>query len=189
MKLNNKDILRQSSRSLRDSFGEEFIKDASARACNLLASTREFESADTILFYYPNKNELSTLSLFDVAKQNNKKIAFPVCDKENNTLTFKFVDSLDDLEIASFGIFEPKNHCKAIESTKNTLCIVPALLFSQKGHRLGYGKGYYDKFLEKFEGISVGFSYSKLLVDSLPSEKHDVPLNIIITESEVHYIA
>lgn len=180
-----KNSLRQSSRAIRDGFGEEFIERASENACNMLVSLDEFKKADTLLLYYPIKKEISPLSLIDFAQKCGKQIAFPVCNTQSGTLTFYTVNGTDELSPSSFGISEPiASENKAI-ITSNTLCIVPGILFSREGHRLGYGKGFYDKFLKNFGGISVGFSYKELLCDKIPSENTDVPLNIIITEEEV----
>lgn len=184
-----KEQLRQSSREKRNSFREEYIEESSRLACEHLTHSKEYISAKTILIYYPTRNEISPLPIMNLAIRDGKQIAFPVCDKVKRTLTFKKVSSISELEPASFGIFEPKSFCKQIEIDEHTLCIVPALLFSRDGHRLGYGMGYYDRFLNNFTGKSIGFSYSALLCDSLPHEEHDIPLDMIITESEVLYIA
>ena len=184
-----KDQLRQSARNKRHSFSEKYIEESSKLACERLISSEEYISAKTILIYYPIKNEISPLPIIHLAIRDGKQIALPVCNKENRTLTFKKVTSISDLKSASFGIPEPKDYCENIELNEHALCLVPALLFSRDGHRLGYGMGYYDGFLKNFAGKSIGFSYSALLCDSLPHEEHDIPLDMIITESEVLYIA
>ena len=189
MKSLNKNELRQKYRALRDSFGEEFISAASQRACENIQKNKEFINADIILLYYPTKNEISPLPLFEICLKMGKTVAFPVCQKDGTNLIFKKVTSLDMLSPSNFGIFEPNEDCETVDLTKNTLCITPALVFSKDGHRLGYGKGYYDRFLINFIGTSTGFSYSALVCDTLPHDKHDIPLNMIITESEVLKIA
>lgn len=185
MNTQNKNELRQKYRALRDNFGEEFIKKASDGACENIAKIEFFIKADTVLLYYPIKNEISPLPLFELCLKMGKTVGFPVCQSENSTIIFKKANTLDNLSPQSFGLFEPNDDCEIIIPTKNTLCLVPALLFSRDGHRLGYGKGYYDRFLNSFEGISAGLSYSMLLCDTLPHETHDIPLDMIITESEV----
>lgn len=185
----NKSELRASARTIRNGFGDKFIINASKRSCEHLSKTLEFERADTILIYYPIKNEISPLSIMCLAQKEGKKVAFPVCDTKNNTLLFKEINEISELKQTSLGTFEPSGACKDATITENTLCIVPALLFSRDGYRLGYGKGYYDRFLKNFKGISVGLSYDELLCECLPTDFHDIPLNIIITESEVLYIA
>ena len=184
-----KNELRQKYRALRDSFGEEFIKRASDTACKNLVESQEFINADALLLYYPIKNEISPLPLLELCLKEGKKVAFPVCNKENSTLIFRRITALEDLTLSTFNIFEPNENCDKIKIGKNTLCIVPALIFSRDGHRIGYGKGYYDRFLANFEGVSVGFSYSALVCDEIQHESHDIPLDLIVTESEVLKIA
>ena len=184
-----KNELRQKYRALRDSFGEEFISKASYSTSNNLQQIEEFVNADTVLLYYPTKNEISPLPIFEICLKMGKTVAFPVCQKESTTLMFKKVTSLDMFSPSSFGIFEPNEECEIIIPTEKTICITPALLFSKDGHRLGYGKGYYDRFLKDFNGISVGFSYSDCVLDFIPHDTYDIPLDMIITESEVLKIA
>ena len=185
----NKNELRQKYRALRDSFGEEFIKKASVDACENLQNTKEFINADTVLLYYPINNEISALPLFENCLKMGKTVAFPVCQTKTSTLVFKKVNSFDDLAPSIFGLFEPKEDCEIVIPTEKTLGITPALAFSCDGHRLGYGKGYYDRFFMNFNGISVGFSYSQLICDKIPHDEYDIPLDMIITESEVRRIA
>lgn len=189
MTVNNidKNALRQKCRALRNSFGEEFIERASAKVCELLSKTREFELADTVLLYYPIKNEISPLSLFHLAKSLGKTVAFPVCIKKDGNLVFRAIEDLSSLHKAEFGLLEPNEDMPTVTATDRTVCIVPAILFSRKGHRIGYGMGYYDRFLKDFTGTSIGISYSELLYSDIPDEEHDAPLNMIITESEVLY--
>ena len=133
MNTTNKNELRQKYRALRDSFGEDFIKQASALACQKLINSPEFLNADTILLYYPTKNEISPLPIFDVCLKMGKTVAFPVCQKESTTLLFRKISALDELFLSSFGILEPISYCEQITPNEKTLCIVPALLFSQNG--------------------------------------------------------
>lgn len=184
-----KNELRQKYRALRDSFGEEFIMEASRSACDNLLKNDAFINADTVLLYHPIKNEISPLHVFENCLIMGKTVAFPVCQTGNSTLIFKKITNLNDLSLSSFGLLEPNQKCEEIKLTANTVCLVPALLFSREGHRLGYGKGFYDRFLTSFEGISIGFSYSALVCDKIPYSTHDVPLDMIITESEVLKIA
>lgn len=186
-KIDIKNALRQNSKAIRNEFGVDYLETASNSVCDKLSNIIEFQNADTILMYYPIKNELSPLPIFTLAQKMGKIVAFPVCSTENNTLTFKQINNLNELCKTHFGLFEPNESAEEVILTKNTLCIVPALLFSRDGYRLGYGKGYYDRFLNNFNGISVGISFSSLVCDSLPKEKHDKKLNVLITENEVIY--
>lgn len=184
---NEKQLLRQKCRIIRDNFGEKHIDKRSELACKILGQTPEFLNADIILIYYPTHNEISPLPIFDVAQKMGKKIALPLCNTENNTLSFHIINSLNEAISSHFGICEPPITNEEPLLTERTLALVPALAFSKDGYRLGYGKGFYDKFLVNFKGISAGFSYSELVFDELPHETHDIPLKMLITESEVLY--
>ena len=91
----------------------------------------------------------------------------------------------DHLFPAKFGLFEPNNTCPILIPDEKTLCIVPAIAFDENGDRLGYGKGFYDRFLRDFKGTSVGLTCSDLLVKHLPAAPHDTPVKIVITESVI----
>lgn len=184
----SKNELRQKYRALRDSFGEEFIERASKLACENLADCKEFIDADMVLLYYPIKNEISPKPIFELCLKMGKTVAFPVCQNDSSALLFKKISSLDSLTRSSFGLLEPNESCETVNPSEKTFCIVPALAFSRDGHRLGYGKGFYDRFLANFKGKSAGFSYSALVCDTFPHDEHDIPLNMIVTESEVLYI-
>ena len=184
----SKKQLRQMARAVRDTIGRVDATQMSEHACKLLSESEELASADVILIYYPIKNEPSPLSLIDEAKRRGIKIAFPLRDKQNKMLIFKEAE-IDTLSHSDFGLLEPREDAKEVSLTEKTVCIVPALLFSRTGYRLGYGGGYYDRFLSDFQGTSIGLSYSTLLVEAIEKEEHDVPLDMIITESEVLRIA
>lgn len=185
----SKHCLRQRYRLIRDGFDKEFIDRASSSACEKLIKTKEFECADTVLMYYPINGELSPLKVFDFCIGSGKKVAFPVCRNEDNSLIFRQVSSLAQLQAATLEIPEPTDDRPSVTPNERTLCIVPAIALGKNGERLGYGGGYYDKFLADFVGKSAGFVYSELVTDDIPQEKFDVKLDMIITESEVHYVA
>ena len=189
MTSNTKSNLRQQAKEFRLALNNEFVEKASKHACELVISTNEFAQAKSVLIYYPIQNEISPLPLIEASQKAGKTIAFPVCDNSNHSLVFKKANEITDLSKTSFGLYEPQECNETIEIDESTICIVPALVFSKDGHRLGYGKGYYDKFLNSFIGKTIGLSYSALLLENLPNEEHDIPLDIIITESEVLYIA
>ena len=180
--------LRKTAKDLRSKITDDVARKMSECACRRLIECEEFDLADILLIYYPIKNEISPLPLIEAARTRGKHVAFPLCVKEQNTLTFKFAD-VTELVRSDFGLFEPQKNAESAEPTEKTLCIVPALMFSKNGIRLGYGGGYYDRFLKDFSGKKIGLSYSSLLVDKLDREEHDIPLDMIITESEVLRIA
>ena len=168
--------------SLRSSILEEQRHVKSEKICQKISSTEEFLNCDTLLLYYPIKTEPSALSLLEKAFSLGKSVAFPISIKENYTLDFRVIESLDDLLVGAYGICEPTKSAPKASITNKTLCIVPALSFDEKGMRLGYGKGFYDRFLSEFPGYSIGITYSELFCKELPIDKYDIPVNKVITD-------
>ena len=222
MIINEKDTLRKAFRLIRNIYSEDFISEISSAACENIAKLEEFKNASTLLLYCPINNELSPLHLLPLALKMGKRVAFPVCNHESGTLTFRELPAFHEKDItnaenkatfnkslpcvkggaevrgggivskhlspAKFGLFEPNNTCPTLTPDENTICIVPAIAFSTDGNRLGYGKGFYDRFLKDFKGTPVGLVHSELLVTYLPRDDHDIPLSTIVTEKEIFKI-
>ena len=144
----------------------------------------EFDACDTLFLYSPIKSELNVLPLFDIAKEKGMRIAFPISIKESSTLDFRCVSDFDELSLGAYNIYEPKENTSKATFSKQSICIVPALAFDKNGNRLGYGKGFYDRFLSKFTGLSVGVTFAELFCDALPTDGYDIPVNVIITDKE-----
>ena len=142
-------------------------------------------TAAVMLPYYVEADDFESLCNYFRENPDDNPLAVIEVEKDRFSPPLSHRDYLGAL--MSLGI--RREVTGDIVITENTLCVVPALLFSRDGYRLGYGKGYYDRFLRSFNGTSVGLSYDELLCEYLPIDSHDISLNIIITESEVHYIA
>lgn len=185
--IESKQELRRVSRALRARIGaeERLLWDESLgnRICALPA----FREADTILLYYPVKGEPNLLSVAKRTIDAGKQIAFPVCDPTTHVMRFAAVSTPDDLPPGAYGIPEPPPDSRILtkQDYSRTLCIVPALAYDKRGFRVGYGAGYYDRFLSDFDGVCVGAVYSALLYDTLPTEPTDRAVAWIITEKEV----
>ena len=164
---------------------EKKISDDRKIAENFLNSDF-YRQAETIMTYVSTETEIDTLEIIKKALGDKKTVAVPVCEKELGEMSFYIIKDLTSLTENSFGISEPdKNNCEKLSDFSNALCIVPALLFDRKGHRLGYGGGYYDKFFEKFSVKKAGLCYNAFMVDYLPRADHDAPVDIIITQDEI----
>lgn len=142
----------------------------------------EFQSCRCLLCYAPTRGEIDLLPLARQALSMGKKVAFPISHPEDCTLTFHTVKNLDELVTGTYGIPEPPSSAPQSPNTPDTLCIVPALSFDREGYRLGYGKGYYDRFLPNFRGTAVGLIDSVFLCDRLPRNDTDRCVHRIITE-------
>jgi 5-formyltetrahydrofolate cyclo-ligase len=151
--------------------------------CNGIEALKEYKDADVILLYFPTRSEPDISALADIARRDGKKIAFPISVTKDCTLDFRFISSPDELEIGAYGIREPRADAERATLSDRTLCIVPALAVDADGYRLGYGKGYYDRFLSTFEGNAVVAIHSSLVCELLPRNDTDIPIKTIITET------
>lgn len=165
------------------------ITDKSAtdkKICSYLIRSDVFKNADTILFYAALDDEINIDECIDFALSQGKKAALPVCLDDNGNMKFYYINSLNDIKTGHFGVREPDiNICREVTDYNGSICIVPAIAYDKKGYRLGYGKGYYDRFLENYSFISVGLCYNDLVIDVLPTGKYDIPVDCIITEDGI----
>lgn len=169
----------------RLSLSAESIARSSRALCEKISASEDFQKADVVLIYYPSRNEPDLTPLVEIAVRTGKKIAFPISVPADCTLLFREISSIAELKVGSYSIPEPSVTAPTPKITEKSLCIVPALAFDKKGFRIGYGKGYYDRFLSQFKGISLGAVFDCLTCEKLPIDTTDVPVNIIITETGV----
>ncbi len=141
-----------------------------------------YQNAQTLLAFYPIGDEPDLLPVVTHALSVGKTVAFPVCEPETATMTFRIVCSLDELAVGAYGIPEPTDACPALFDFDSALCLVPALSFDRRGYRIGYGKGYYDRFLSAHPADTVGAIYHALMADALPIEPTDRAVSILVTE-------
>ncbi|MBE6627741.1 MAG: 5-formyltetrahydrofolate cyclo-ligase [Ruminococcaceae bacterium] len=143
-----------------------------------------YRNADTLLLFAPLTGEVNLLPLVRAARKDGKQVAFPRCDTNANRMAFYLLTPAHRLAPGAYGIPEPPLEAPLCVPTEKTLCLCPALSFDPEGNRLGYGKGYYDRFLAKFPGIRAGVVYTKMMVKRLPTEEYDLPMDLIFTERQ-----
>ena len=183
---NDKKELRSKYRKLRASISESDKQLLDDALCKNIILSSEFQNAKTVLCYFPYGSEPDILPIAKKAMEAGKQIAFPVItDTENKKMRFHTIQSLSDTITGAYGIKEPPKDAPLAPLNADTLCILPALAYDSHGNRLGYGGGYYDRFLSNFAGVSVLAIYSFLYADSLPTDKFDKKANKIITEKGV----
>jgi 5,10-methenyltetrahydrofolate synthetase len=149
-----------------------------------LKSLAEFESARTILTYVSSKdNEVDTMPLIRRALDANRTVAVPVAVPSTRQMVWSELKSLDELQTSTFDILEPREDClRPVQPAETDVAIVPGIAFDTECHRIGYGGGYYDRFLAAFPGKKVALAYEVQIYDSIPAEPHDLPVDIIVTE-------
>lgn len=151
-----------------------------------IINTSEYIKADTVLCYVSLNNEIVTDELINYSLSINKRVAVPYCTDNDGNMDFYYINSINDLYVQSFGIREPDiNKCKKIDNLSNSIIILPGLTFDKNGNRLGYGKGYYDRFLQNHSLLSVGLCYDDFIVDTIPTNEYDKKVDIIVTDKNV----
>lgn len=138
----------------------------------------------TILIYCSRKDEVDTLSLIRYFLEQKKDVFLPRC--EGQRIEFYQINSLDDLQEGAFHLLEPTTSWK-LDNDKNSICFVPGICFDKRGYRIGYGGGFYDRFLENYDGFSVGLTYQDCLLEVIPKTNYDIACDMVITEKEKIY--
>lgn len=169
----------------RKSLSPEEFRSASLQIQKTFLETDNFRRARSVLVYSPINHEVDTELIVLSALKSGKKIAFP--SVVGDELFFCEVQDRSSLKKGTFGILEPCAAGKILTPEEAELLVVPGVAFDLHGHRIGYGKGYYDKTLHRLEGHGklVGLCYDFQLVDEILAEPHDVKMDLIITEKRV----
>jgi len=180
----DRSALRRDAKALRDALSEGFRAEASEAVCRNIAALPEYASARTVFAYYPMGSELDPRPLLEKALCEGKTVALPkVMGRER--MAFYPVTSWDSLLPGPFGLREPESGGDEILPQTGDLILVPCLLFSREGQRVGYGGGYYDRWLAAHgEGAAMIVAFSAQEAAITP-EAHDVALRRIATEKGV----
>lgn len=149
-----------------------------------LEKSAAFLMADKILMYHSLPDELPTIEFLN--KWGSRKRFFLPRVNGVNLEILPYDQSR--LELGSFQIEEPQGD-ELTDPSELELVIVPAVAFDRRGNRLGRGKGFYDRFLQSTKATKIGVGYDFQLFEELPAEEHDVPMDIIITQSEYIVVA
>jgi 5-formyltetrahydrofolate cyclo-ligase len=176
--------LRKQILDARDELSLDFIKIASNRIRDNLRKIGFYRQATLIGAYYSIGSEVQTHDLLQEFFNQGKEIALPRIDK--NDLVFKKISSLSDLELGNFAVMEPREKCETVK--KLDVILVPAIALTREGYRLGYGFGFYDRYLHEIMSKKIGLTYTKNVLKSFPHDEHDVKMDCVVTEDAVVYV-
>ncbi len=181
-----KESLRKRILKGRDREPEDLRRRKSRKIKKRLFSLKEFEKAQTILFYYSKGSEVETKEMMEEVLRKGKRVLLPKV-REREIYLGEIKDLEKDVEKGSFGILEPKETPKKATPKGIDLVILPGIAFDLKGKRIGYGLGYYDRFLKRFpKKVSlVALAYDFQIVNSLHGERHDRRVGKVITETRI----
>ena len=183
LRLTYKQLRDEAPTDLRNSKSRDIVSNVLA----LLES--DFKGANIFLCYYPFGSEIDLLPLYEKLLDEGKSLYFPISDTKNHLLHFYQIFDLEkDFHVGAYNILEPNDTLKAFEYDidQDIICVTPGLIFDRAFNRIGYGAGFYDRFLyDKPNIIKLAPCFESHLLASIPSKVHDIKMDIIITENEV----
>ncbi len=161
----------------------DVVAEDSAVICDKLLKETDILDCNKICLYMPINNEVDVTLIFDRLLSLGKEIYIPkVCGKE---IIFYLYEGQEGLKVGSFGIMEPTSK-KELEADENTFVVLPGAVFSRERDRVGYGGGFYDRFLKKHPGIkNAAVCYNMQIYVRIPAGSKDVKPDMIITEKEI----
>ncbi|RFB10543.1 5-formyltetrahydrofolate cyclo-ligase [Bacillus sp. HNG] len=149
-------------------------------------SLPEWVNAKTIGITISGEYEVNTKYLIEKAWESKKRVAVPKCHSKTKTMTFREITSFSQLEVVYYGLQEPiEDQTKEVLHNEMDVLFVPGLCFVTNGYRLGHGGGYYDRYLTEYGGNTVSLAFPEQLVEELPVEAFDIPVQKIVTNTKV----
>lgn len=181
--LEKKEIRAEVKKRRREA-DEETLHEKSLQILERFRQLSAYKDASLLLAYVDAKREVETRLLMRCAWDDGKKVAAPRVDGDG-IMHFYYLRSLKDLEPGAFGIIEPRADCRICEPEEGLL-LMPGVAFDEQGHRVGYGGGYYDRYLEKHPHlIHIALAFEFQIFPEVPSEKHDICPDLIVTENRI----
>lgn len=183
-----KDFLRSKYKKLRENYPKDKKAELDAELSEKFLSTDLYRDCAVLFVYVSSEIEFDTSRIIRRALEDGKKLAVPKCRNKSGEMDFYYINSTDELEKGTFGILEPPpDKCERAADYSQGVCIVPGLCFDLSGYRIGFGKGYYDRFLQDFKGTAVGICYSRCVEKKIPGGFFDKPVDILMTERYTNY--
>lgn len=176
-----KNALRKQMREKRQALSPALHAEKSKMIRQRLEKEAAFNQAKSVLTYLSTPEEVDTHGIMKDLLAKGITVYAPRITKDK--LVLCKIDSWEDLEPGAMGILEAREALPEAKVQTVDLILVPGIAFDEHGHRIGYGKGYYDKLLKTIRGYKVGLAFSEQMISEIPSEAHDVPLDLIITDS------
>ena len=179
----NKEELRKRIKEKRDKLSQREIVEKSEKIVGKLIKMDEFADADTVACYISFGSEVRTHSLIKNFMEK-KRIVVPFVDKRKKVIHLSHLKNWEELHVGEYGILEPRKEFLRIENNAD-IFIIPGIVFDEEGNRIGYGGGYFDKFLCNFKGKKIALAYDFQVVKKMPNEEHDIRMDFIITDKRI----
>jgi 5-formyltetrahydrofolate cyclo-ligase len=183
--------LRKRLRGVRRASTLEACRARSEKIVAALRARPEIQRARSVALFWPieEKREVDLRALDTELQTRGVRVCYPTIDPETRVMTFRFVSHPPIVEERGMGFSEPSHDSE--EAASLDVIIVPAIALDERGHRIGYGAGYYDRTLPRFRppavAIAVAFDYQ--LVIEVPTNEHDVAVDVVVTDERVIDVA
>lgn len=183
--MKSKIILREQLKEHRESLSKKEYRERSALIFENLVTLPEYFRADVIHTYISSKkNEVDTHEMIRLLLKHKKRVVVPIADKATKLMRHSELFSLSELVGGAYGILEPRMY-RPVPIEEIQVIIVPALAVDKRGNRLGFGAGFYDRFLHDIQLPIITLVYDFQIVPEVPKESTDIPVSFIVTENEI----
>lgn len=181
--MDKKEIRKHVKDSLKKMTTEEYQVLSNIIGMKLLKETSIIEGK-TIAITISNFPEVETKKIIENLWELGKKVVVPKCNPVDHSMAFYAINNFNQLETVYMDLQEPiPEKTELVNSKEIDVMIVPGIVFDKKGNRIGYGGGYYDRYLEKYDGILISLAFDIQLVDAVPTDLYDLPVQLLITEN------
>ncbi|MFC0014821.1 MULTISPECIES: 5-formyltetrahydrofolate cyclo-ligase [Allobacillus] len=183
----SKHVYRTLSKRLLHHIPRQYKDDCLNSMMVHLQETNLWQEADTVALTIPRNNELNVEEIIKAAWKSGKQVVIPKCfPKKDHHMEFYLYTNKKELENVYLDLYEPKDRReKIVDKDFIDLIIVPGLLFDPKGYRIGYGGGYYDRYLVDYPNSTVSLAMEEQIVQYIPFDDNDIPVDFIITEDRM----
>lgn len=180
--METKGQMRARMKQKRDALNQSEVRQLSDRLCAIVKEQSWFTEAETVYFYYPLGKEADILPLAEAALNMGKQVAFP---KVNGiAMEFYQIHALSEFSEGTFHVMEPMGQERICR--QDALVLVPGLAFDGNGNRMGYGKGYYDRYFARYSMCrKIGISYEQQIISQVICDRYDIPMDALVTEQGV----
>jgi 5-formyltetrahydrofolate cyclo-ligase len=179
--------LRSEMKTALQEMNESDYRRLSKAIADRLYLLEEWKQAKLIGITISNAPEVDTREIIKRAWEQGKEVAVPKCFPAERSMQFRKIGSFDQLERGYFGLLEPMiAKTEKVSEKEMDLLVVPGLAFTKSGYRLGFGGGYYDRFLSYYKGPALSLAFDVQVLPVLPVEKHDIPVSKLVTPERVY---
>ncbi|MBR5613874.1 MAG: 5-formyltetrahydrofolate cyclo-ligase [Clostridia bacterium] len=177
-----KSEIRDINKAARAKVNSKAVAQKSRVAAESFLKSRIYKNSNCIMLYMPLGNEVDTAEIIKAACRDGKRLVFPVTDKDTGEITPYYAAEDTLFKRGAFSVSEPCG-TEAAELKQIDAVIVPGIAFDRFGNRVGFGKGCYDRLLQRISAVKIGLCYDFQVCDEIAADLYDVKMNFLITES------